>query len=196
MDGWKHEQVIQRASSLAPALLRAPRRWPGALAGRPTLLSVPVAPGCVQWFASSREPDGQDVVPHGAARSSAGRRTQTNNHSVRRCHGNLEEQSSTLRGDDLCASAGRRSTGNRDRGGQTAAGEGLPPGSGAWPLTCGDEGARGGFSGTEDEPRAFWFKHGSSPHYLCGLGTREPQLSLLAAVKSLDHHHHHRHPKA
>lgn len=60
----------------------------------------------------------------------------------------------------------------------------------------GDEGALGGFSGAEDEPCAFWFKHSSSPYYLCGLGTREPQLSLLAAVKSLDHHHRHHHPKA
>lgn len=101
---------------LGPALFWAPRRWPGALVSRPTLLRVPVVPGCVRWFASSREPDGQDVVPHGAAGSSEGRWTQTNNNSVRRCHGNLEEQSRTLCGDDLRASAGRLSTGNQDLG--------------------------------------------------------------------------------
>jgi len=66
------------------------------------------------------------------------------------------------------------------RRGWTPAWEGLPTGSGAQPLSCGEEGALPGRllgNRAEGEPCSLWFEHGSSLYCLCGLGTREPQLS-------------------
>ena len=138
------------------------------------------------------EPEGTDVVSRGVPGSSGGRWTQTSNSSVRRCHRNPGEQSSAVWRRSVCQ-CGEVGRGNRGlwirlggpggggaRGGWTPAWEGLPTGSGAQPLSCGEEGAMPGRllgNRAEGEPCSLWFEHGSSLHCLCGLGTREPQLS-------------------
>ena len=59
------------------------------------------------------QPEGTDAVSSGVPGSSGGRWTQTNNNSVRQCHGNPGEQSSALSGDDVCDSVGTQGRGNQ-----------------------------------------------------------------------------------
>lgn len=64
-----------------------------------------------------------------------------------------------------------------DGRGWTPAWEGLPTGSGAQPLSCGEEDGRLLGNRAEGEPCSLRFERGPSLYCPCGFGSPEPQLS-------------------